>query len=101
MGKPEAPFLFDRSVPRELYFKVKRRLNLIGYSAIWLPLSSLKEDTPDALLDYCLRRDIRVLITFRKSLLGLKGVKVVVPNRRARKSVNKMIEVLFTKLRDC
>lgn len=101
LGKLETPFLFDKSVPRELYFKVKRRLNLIGYNAIWLPFSPLKDDTPEALLNYCLRRNIRVLITFRRSLLDLRGIKVVIPNKRARKSVNKMIEVLFTKLRDC
>ncbi|MCS7102838.1 MAG: hypothetical protein NZ992_03030 [Candidatus Korarchaeum sp.] len=98
-------FFFDRTVPRDFYFSIQRRLNYLGYGAVWQPRSAVKGKDRDLreLLEYCVKRGIRIFITFSKfleipeeyrseiKLVRLKGGK--------RKTVNRVIARLFLELR--
>lgn len=100
----KTPFFFDRTVPRDFYFSVQRRLNYLGYGAVWQPRSAVRGKGRELreLLDYCVRRGIRLFITFSKGLeipdeyknkiklIRLKGGK--------RRTVNKVIARLFLEL---
>lgn len=99
-------FFFDRTVPRDFYFSVQRRLNYLGYGAVWQPRSAVRGKERDfrELVEYCVKRGIKILVTFSKyveipedfaneiKLIKLKGGKS--------KTVNKVIARLFLVLRN-
>ncbi|MEM2542446.1 MAG: hypothetical protein QXR35_03165 [Candidatus Korarchaeum sp.] len=101
----KTPFFFDRTVPRDFYFSVQRRLNYLGYGAVWQPRSAVRGRDRDLreLLEYCVKRGIKVFVTFSKyldvpeeyrdkiKLIKLKGGKS--------RTVNKVIAKLFLELR--
>ncbi len=97
-------FMFDRTVPRDLYYSIQRRLNYMGYGAVWAPRSAVRaRKRPEELVDYCLARGILVLATFDKRarlpekargkmvLLRLKGGKS--------RTVNKIVADIFAAAR--
>ena len=97
-------FMFDRTVPRDLYYSIQRRLNYLGYGAVWAPRSAVRgRRRPEELVDYCLARGILVLATFDRRarlperargkmvLLRLKGEKS--------RSVNKIVADIFSAVR--
>ncbi len=98
-------FMFDRTVPRDLYYSVQRRLNYMGYGAVWAPRSAVRgKRSPEELVDYCLHRGILVLATFdrrarlperargRLALLRLRGGRSC--------TVNKIVASIFAAARD-
>lgn len=97
-------FFLDRTVPRELYYKVQRRLNIMGYGAVWQPNSAMKgvRDVGE-ICKYCKARGIRVLATFYRDLELPKDFQrdvVLIRLKGGRhKSVNKIISLLFSALR--
>jgi len=103
--KYKTPFFFDRTVPRDLYFKVQRRLNLLGYGAVWQPRSAVKGKDRDLreILDYCQARGIRILVTFSKHLEIPREysdkIKLIRLKGGRHKTVNKIISLLFNELR--
>ena len=98
-------FFFDRTVPRDFYFSIQRRLNYLGYGAVWQPRSAVKGKERDIreILEYCLNRGIKIFVTFSRNieipgeyegkirLIRLKGGR--------RRTVNKVIAKLFLELR--
>jgi hypothetical protein len=103
--KYKTPFFFDRTVPKDFYFSVQRRLNYLGYGAVWQPRSAVRGRNRDIreILEYCLSRGIKILVTFSRNveipeeyegkirLIRLKGGR--------RKTVNKVIARLFLEIR--
>jgi len=98
-------FMFDRTVPKDLYYSVQRRLNYMGYGAVWAPRSAVRgRRSPEELVDYCLARGILVLATFdgraqlperargRLALLRLRGGRS--------RTVNKIVASIFAAARD-
>ena len=102
----KTPFFFDRTVPKDLYYSVQRRLNMLGYGAVWQPRSAVRgrDRSPGEIADYCLGRGIKIIATFSKSfdlpeeytgkvrVLKLKGGR--------RRTVNKIIALLFAELHE-
>ncbi len=101
----KTPFFFDRTVPRDLYYSIQRRLNMLGYGAVWQPRSAVKGKTRkrEEILEYCVKRGIRIIATFSKDFQvpeKYKGsVKVIKLKGGRHKTVNKIIALLFTELR--
>lgn len=103
--KYKTPFFFDRTVPRDFYFSVQRRLNYLGYGAVWQPRSAVRGKDRDLreLLEYCVRREIRIFITFSR-LLEIpeeykSEVRLIRLKGGRRRTVNKVIAELFLELR--
>ncbi len=101
----KTPFFFDRTVPRDLYFSVQRRLNMLGYGAVWQPRSAVRgrNRRKEEILDYCLKRGIKIIATFSKDFEVPEGyesrVKVIRLKGGNRRTVNKIIARLFMELR--
>ncbi len=99
-------FFFDRTVPRDFYFSIQRRLNYLGYGGVWQPRSAVKGKNRkiDEILDYCIARGIRIYITFSKKIevpSGYQGkIKIVRLKGGRKKTVNKVIAVLFMTLKN-
>lgn len=97
-------FFFDRTVPRDFYFSVQRRLNYLGYGAVWQPRSSVRGKERDLreLLDYCINRGIKIFVTFSKYLEipeeYKNKIKLIRLRGGKRKTVNKVIAKLFLEL---
>ena len=96
-------FFFDRTVPRELYYKVQKRLNIIGYGAVWQPNSAMKRARDiEEICKYCKARGIRIIATFYRDLRlpkQFEGELLLIHLRGGRhKSVNKIISRLFLTL---
>ena len=98
-------FFFDRTVPRDFYFSVQRRLNMLGYGAVWQPRSSVKgrNRAINEILDYCVARGIPILVTFSKRIQIPKEyteeVRLIKLKGGRRRTVNKVIARLFEELR--
>ena len=81
--------VFDRTVPRETFFRVKRRLTIIGYKVLWVEvhrpedLRSLPEGS--------------VLVTFSKHVYRMASpvMKTVLVSRAGKRSINKLIAEIF------
>ncbi len=89
----------DRTVPRELYYSVQRRLNMMGLGAVWTPRSAVSGRVdPEELVDYCLARGIKVIATFDRNFrlpTRARGRIALVRLRGGRGStVNKVIAAL-------
>ena len=104
--KPESSRLiafFDSSIPRHMFFSVNRRLKMIGYRGVWAPASPVGGGAGlDEAARYCSKRGIPVIVTMRRSAVGLRelhGVRVIYLDRRARRSTNKVIARIFEVLR--
>lgn len=103
--KYKTPFFFDRTVPKDLYYSIQRRLNMLGYGAVWQPRSAVrgKDRDPKDIADYCLNRGIKIIATFSKAFKLPKEyedkVKVIKLKGGRRRTVNKIIARLFTELR--
>ena len=101
----KTPFFFDRTVPRDFYFSIQRRLNYLGYGGVWQPRSAVKGRKRDLreILDYCVARGIRLYVTFSKKIKlppEYEGkIKVVRLKGGRRKTVNKVIALLFSELK--
>lgn len=98
-------FMFDRTLPRELYYSIQRRLNMMGYGAVWAPRSAMRgKKRPEELIDYCLARGILVLATFDRRVQlppEARGKLVLIKLRGGRwKSVNKILAELFKAARE-
>ncbi len=99
-------FFFDRTVPRDFYFSIQRRLNYLGYGGVWQPRSAVRGRNRklDEILDYCLARGIRVYVTFSKKIEILPRyegkIKIIRLKGGRKKTVNKVIALLFINLRD-
>ncbi len=99
------PFFFDRTVPRDLYFSVQKRLNYLGYGAVWQPRSAVKGRNRDIreILDYCVARGIKLYATFSRKITippeYQNKIKLVRLKGGRKKTVNKIIALLFTELR--
>lgn len=98
-------FFFDRTVPRDLYFSVQRRLNYLGYGAVWQPRSSVRGRNREfkEILDYCMARGIRILVTFSKKVTNTDEskdiIKIVRLKGGKKRTVNKILSIIFTELR--
>ncbi len=98
-------FFFDRTVPRDFYFSIQRRLNYLGYGAVWQPRSAVRGKYRDLreLLDYCVNRGIKIFVTFSKYLEVPRGyenkIKLIRIRGGKRKTVNKVMARLFLELR--
>jgi len=97
--------MFDRTLPRDLYYSIQRRLNMMGYGAVWAPRSAMRgKKRPEELVDYCLARGILVLATFdRRAELPpeARGRLALIRLKRGRwKSVNKILAELFRAARE-
>ncbi len=94
-------FFFDRTVPRELYYSIQRRLNILGYGAVWQPNSAIKNvRSYEKIIGYCIRRGIRVIATFDKRFECVtadmeRGIKILKLKGGRQKTVNKIIGKLF------
>lgn len=101
----KTPFFFDRTVPKDFYFSVQRRLNYLGYGAVWQPRSAVRGKSRDLreLLEYCVKRGIRIFVTFSKRLEIPEEYRSEVRLIRLRggrgRTVNKVIAKLFLELR--
>ncbi len=101
-------FFFDRTVPRDLYFSIQKRLNYLGYGGVWQPRSAVrgKDREINEILDYCVARGIRVYVTFSKNknieaLSEYQGkIKIIKLKGGRKKTVNKIIALLFMSLRN-
>ncbi len=94
-------FFFDRTVPRELYYSIQRRLNIMGIGAVWQPNSAVKNvRSYEKIVEYCIRRNIRIIATFDKKFkydtanTG-KKIKILRLKGGRQKTVNKIIGKLF------
>lgn len=98
-------FFFDRTVPKDLYFSVQNRLNYLGYGAVWQPRSAVRGRNRELreILDYCVVRGIRILVTFSKRVTVPAEyedkIKVVRLKGGRKRTVNKILSVIFTELR--
>jgi len=94
-------FFFDRTVPRELYYSIQRRLNIMGYGAVWQPNSAIKNvRSYEKIIEYCIRRDIRVIATFDKKFEYTtadmeRKIKILKLRGGRQKTINKIIGKLF------
>ncbi len=101
----KTPFFFDRTVPKDLYFSVQRRLNMMGYGAVWQPRSAVRgrNRSREEILDYCLKRGIKIIATFSKGFEVPEKyeseVRVIKLKGGRRRTVNKIIAQLFMELR--
>ena len=95
-------FFFDRTVPREIYYSVQRRLNMMGYGAVWGPRSAVARASIEEIVAYCASRGILIIATFDRRLTLPPGAKVrLLKLRRGRwKSVNRIVAALFRELRE-
>ncbi len=81
--------VFDKTVPREVFFRAKRRLAILGYRVLWIDvhkpedLKSLPNDS--------------VLVTFSKHVYSMASslVSTVLVSRAGKRSVNKLIADIF------
>ena len=99
----KTPFFFDRTVPRELYYKVQKRLNILGYGAVWQPNSAMRGVRDlEEICRYCRARGIGIIATFYRDLRLPKKFErelTLIHLRGGRhKSVNKIISRLFSAL---
>ncbi len=98
-------FFFDRTVSREFYFSIQRRLNYLGYGGVWQPRSAVrgKDREIDEILNYCIARGIRVYVTFSKKIEVSpeyqEKMKIIKLKGGKKKTVNKVIAILFMKLK--
>lgn len=105
MNRPryETLFFFDRTVPRELYYSVQRRLNLLGFGAAWQPRSAMSRVRDmDEIAKYCVSRGIVIIATFYRDLKlpeCYEDELVVLKLRSGKETVNKIISSLFILLR--
>ena len=95
-------FFFDRTVPREIYYSVQRRLNMMGYGAVWGPRSAVARAPIEEVVAYCAARGIPIIATFdrRLTLPPGAGVRLVRLRRGRWKSVNRILAALFGELRE-
>jgi len=100
----KTPFFFDRTVPRDLYFSIQRRLNYLGYGAVWQPRSAVKGRNRDIreILDYCVARGIKLYITFSRRITippeYENKIKLIRLKGGRKKTINKILALLFTEL---
>ncbi|HIE24105.1 MAG TPA: hypothetical protein EYP68_07760 [Candidatus Korarchaeota archaeon] len=97
-------FFFDRTVPRELYYKIQRRLNIMGYGAVWQPNSAMRGvRNIEEICKYCKARGIPILASFYREIKlphQFEGELLLIHLRGGRhKTVNKIISSLFSALR--
>ncbi|RLG40511.1 MAG: hypothetical protein DRO05_06200 [Thermoproteota archaeon] len=97
-------FFFDRTVPRELYYKIQRRLNIMGYGAVWQPNSAMRgARNLEEICTYCKARGIKIIASFYRDLRlpkQFEGELLLLHLKGGRhKSVNKIISLLFSSLR--
>ena len=81
--------IFDRTVPREIFFRVKKRLTIMGYKVLWIKIHRPEdlESLPAG----------SVLVTFSKHVHRMASpvMRTVLVSRAGKRSINKLIADIF------